>query len=226
MDGQHLQDLISRGMGTAARLTGVPCDVYRPSGTVEPLRAANRFLRLPAAFNAEDPNFHTAADYAKPVWYGVFDSAYTRPGDYLVEHGTARTWFVADQPHLLPIVCVLTSRTVSVFRPEAPGLPRAASYGGANRRTLEPLLLNWPASVIAGGAGERTPARLPADVRVGGYRVLLPPSATLGRADAGTLQNVLRADDLMSDDLGRNYVISSAELTELGWRIAVKLSSA
>lgn len=191
----------------------------------DPLRPANRILRLTAAFNAEDPKFRGAADYGKPVWYGVFDSAYTRPGDYLVEQASARTWFIAAQPHLLPIVCVLTGRVVSIFRPAAPGLPGANGYGGLNRRDLRPLLRNWRASVLAGGAGEREPARLPADVRVGGYKVLLPASAKVGMPDRRELQDTLRADDLMTDDLGRNYVISSAELTDLGWRLSVTLSS-
>lgn len=212
-------------MGSAARVIGVTCDAYRPAGVADPLRPANRFLRLPAAFNAEDPKFLGAPDYGKPVWYGVFDSAYTRPGDYLVEVGTARTWFVAAQPHLLPIVCVLTNRVVSICRPIGPGLPGATGYGGVNRQSLEPLLSNWPASLLAGGVGEREPARLPGDVRVGGYRVLIPVSAATARAQNGALPDLLRVDDLMSDDLGRNYVVASAELTELGWRLEVKLSS-
>jgi hypothetical protein len=46
MDGARLQDLISRGMGTAARLTGVVCDAYRPSGAADPLLPTNRYLRV------------------------------------------------------------------------------------------------------------------------------------------------------------------------------------
>jgi hypothetical protein len=33
---------------------------------------------------------------------------------------------------------------------------------------------------------------------------------------------VLLVADLMTDDLGRNAVVSSAELTNLGWRLSVK----
>jgi hypothetical protein len=33
---------------------------------------------------------------------------------------------------------------------------------------------------------------------------------------------VLRPADLMIDDLGRNAIVSAAELTELGWRVSVK----
>jgi len=224
MDGVRLQDLISRGMGTAARLSGVVCDAFRPPGAADPLLPSNRFLRLAAAFNAEDPKFRRANAYGRPVWYGVFDSAYTRPGDYLAECDGTRVWFVAMQPALLPVVCVLTNRVISLARPAAPALPGINSYGGVIRANLEPLLSNWPASVLAGGTGEREPAELPADVRLGGYSVILPapPPIVLGN-DASRV--VLRPDDLMTDDLGRTYVVSSAELSELGWRLLVKLAT-
>jgi hypothetical protein len=31
----------------------------------------------------------------------------------------------------------------------------------------------------------------------------------------------LRSSDIVTDDLARNYVISSAELTDLGWRCTI-----
>ena len=223
MDGARVQDLISRGMGIAARMVGVRCDAYRPSGSADPLAPTNRFLQLTAAFNAADPSFRRAQPYDRPVWYGVFDSAYTAPGDYLAECRGTRRWFVAAQPPLLPVLCVLTNRIVSFCRPLGPCAAGINSYGGVQRTELVPLLVNWPASVLAGGTGEREPAELPADVRVGGYSVLLP-AAPAGRGCL-VAQAVLRTDDLMSDDLGRNYVVSSAELSELGWRLLVKLAT-
>jgi hypothetical protein len=33
---------------------------------------------------------------------------------------------------------------------------------------------------------------------------------------------ILHQSDLMTDDLGRNAVVATAELTDLGWRITVK----
>ncbi|MBV9756358.1 MAG: hypothetical protein JO047_04830 [Alphaproteobacteria bacterium] len=222
MDGARVQDLISRGMGTAARMIGVRCDAYRPSDSGNPLAPCNRFLQLTAAFNATDPSFRRGEAYGRPVWYGVFDSAYTGPGDYLVECGGARRWFVAAQAPLLPVVCVLTNRIVSFHRPAGPSAAGINSYGGVQRTELVPLLINWPASILAGGTGEREPAELPSDVRLGGYSVLLPAAITRGCPVANAL---LRTDDLMNDDLGRTYVVSSAELSELGWRLLVKLAT-
>ena len=227
MDGTRLQDVISRGMGTAARRAGVVCDAYRPCDAVNPLAATNRYLQLSAAFNAEDPGFRRAHAYGQPVWYGVFDSAYTRPGDYLVERGGTRVWFIAMQPPLLPVVCVLTNRVASFARPAAPMLPGINSYGGVLHATLVPLMVDWPASVLAGGSGEREPAELPSDVRLGGYSVLVPavPRLTAAACDEVSSLRALRSDELMTDDLGRNYVVSSAELSEMGWRLLVKLAT-
>lgn len=222
MDGARLQDLISRGMGAAARASGVPCDAYRPSGAFEPLNPGNRFLRLNATFNAEDPAFRRANSYGRAVWYGVFDSAYAKPGDYLAECDGSRVWFIAAQPALLPVVCVLTNRVVSFARPAAPTLPGTNSYGGVTRSNLAPLMRYWPASVLAGGTGEHAPAELPADVRLGGYSVLLPAFAEAAGASHQRSPITLRSDDLMTDDIGGTYVISSAELSQLGWRLLVK----
>lgn len=225
MDGAQLQDLISRGMGVAARRAGVVCDAYRPSDAFHPLVPTNRYLQLTAAFNAEDPGFQRASAYGRPVWYGVFDSAYTRPGDYLAERDGTRVWFIAMQPWLLPIVCVLTNRVVSFARPAAPMLPGINSYGGVLRANLVPLLVDWPASVLAGGSGEREPAELSSDVRLGGYSVLLPAMPRLMPAREETFLTTLRTGDLMTDDLGRSYVVSSSELSEMGWRLLVKLAT-
>jgi hypothetical protein len=212
-------------MGVAARRTGVSCDAYRPAGISAPLSPAKRFLRLMAAFNVADPAFRRSTNFGQAVWYGIFDSAYTRPGDYLKESASARVWFIAAQPNLLPVVCVLTNRVVSFFRPEAPKLPGRNQYGGVDRSKSVPLLANWPACVLAGHGGEREPAGLPSDVRLGGYKVLLPAGACSGCQNSGVSPKALRTDDFMTDDLGRSYVIDSAELTELGWRLSAKLAT-
>ena len=57
MEQSHLQDRISWGLNVAARHIGRNTDAYRPHGPDNPLAAANRFLRLPAAFSALDGKF-------------------------------------------------------------------------------------------------------------------------------------------------------------------------
>jgi hypothetical protein len=113
MDATTLADRISRGLGTAARVLGPWTDAYRPSSPADPLAPANRYLRLPAAFSAPDGRFERPDPYGAVLWDGVFDSAYTRLGDYLMQGSS--TWFIATQQPLLPVLCVRTSRVISFF---------------------------------------------------------------------------------------------------------------
>lgn len=214
MNPDRLQDLIYRGMGRAALQAGQLHDAFRPNGNANPCAASNRYLQLRCAFNAADPRFARANTYGHPVWYGVFDSAYTQPGDYLVERDTGRTFFIASQPPLLPVVTVLAERIVSVLRPAGPAGFGVQAYGGVEIAAATPLLSDWPASMIEGGhgGGARYAGDLPADVRLAAFTLLLP-----------TLPGIVpRVEDLVTDDLGRNFVVSSAELSELGWRFVVR----
>lgn len=213
MDGVTLQDRISRGLGAAARRIGVLTDAYRPLGVSDPLARANRYLRLPAAFSAQDGKFGHPNGYGEALWFGAFDAAYTSPGDYLVQ--PTGTWFIAAQQHLLPVLCVKTDRTVAFARPAAPGRVGVNTYGGVALSTSTLLLAGWPASVLTASAGSRPSANLPGDSLVGIWTVLLP-------APPGV---VLRPADLMTDDLGRTGVVAAAEITDLGWRLTVKQAS-
>jgi len=209
MDPVALQDAISRGMGVAALKLGALCDAYRPRSAQNPLGPANRYLRLAASFNAEDPSYRKPSGYGRATWFGVFDSAYTQPGDYL--SGPPGVFFIAAQQPLLPVLCVLTNRTLSAIRPAAPSSPGVNTYGGLNAANATPLLTAWPASILAIGGGQSTDVTLPGDTKIPFWSVLLP-----------TTPVTLRASDILSDDLGRSFVISSAELSELGWRLVVK----
>jgi hypothetical protein len=147
--------------------------------------------------------------YGDALWYGIFDAAYTRPGDYLAQ--TDGVWFIAAQQRLLPVLCVKTNRVVSFSRPSAPSGTGINKYGGTTATTSRPLLTSWPASVLGVAGRGRPSADLPADATVPHWVVLLPAIPDI----------VLLPSDLMIDDLGRNAVVASAELTELGWRLAI-----
>ena len=210
MDESRLQDRISWGLNVAARSVGAPTDAYRPSGAMEPLRPVNRFLRLRAAFSNVHGGFERPNTYDHSLWNGIFDSAYTRVGDYLVQQ--SGTWFIAAQQSLMPVLCVRADRMVSFTRPAAPTASGVNTYGGVTTATNMPLLTNWPASVRAASIGGTPSANLPGDSSVSHWTVLLPAQPDV----------VLLVADLMTDDLGRNAVVSSAELTNLGWRLSVK----
>ena len=207
MDGNRLQDLISRGLGVAARQIGTDYDAYRATSPSYPLARTNRYLRLPAAFSNETTSFKRAVAFGQAAWSGIFDTGYTQVGDYL--QGQGGTFFIAAQPNLLPTLCILTNRTLSVFRPTIPLEVGPTTYSGVTRTTLLPVLTEWPASVLGGRVG--APGELPGDVGTPLWTILLPCT---------TVQ--LMATDLVRDDVGLSYAIASAELTQLGWRITAK----
>jgi hypothetical protein len=209
-----LEDIIRRGVGRGAAAAGGWCDAYRPHGPYDPLASANRFLRLPVIL-APPGGFTQPVGYGAAVWTAQFDAAATRPGDYLVRpeaQGEERAvWFIAAQQALLPVLCVHATRIVAFHRPAPQSAIGINPYGGVLRGGAIPLASGWPASVLTGGAG-LDPANLPADATPGGWSVLLPP---LGGV-------VLRAGDLMTDDLARTGIVAAAERTDLGWRLQVR----
>ncbi len=206
----RLQDRISRALGTAGRAIGATADAFRPSSVADPLAPANRFLRLPAAFAPVDGRFGRANAYGAALWQGVFDSAYTQPGDYLVQ--ADGTWFIAAQQRLLPTLCVRANRIVSFVRAAPTRSSGMNGYGGVTRATASTLIANWPVSVLGASSGGRPDAGLPSDSVVPLWTVLMPAFGGI----------VLRPADLMTDDLGRTATVSGAELTELGWRLTLK----
>jgi hypothetical protein len=210
MDSARLEDRIRWGLNVAARATGATTSAYRPRGTEHPLAPRNRFLRLNAAFGNLDGKFARPNGYGNALWCGIFDAAYTRPGDYLAQHDA--TWFIAAQQKFLPVLCVQTNRVVSFTRPAAQSSTGVNTYGGVTAANVTPLMTNWPASVLAESREGRPLADLPNDTSVSLWTVLLPVFPGI----------VLQTADLMSDDLGRNGVIATTELTSLGWRLAVR----
>ena len=70
----------------------------------------------------------TELSYGDALWCGIFDAAYTHPGDYLVQHDA--TWFIATQQRLLPVLCVQTNRVISFARPAAQAATGVNTYGG------------------------------------------------------------------------------------------------
>ncbi|MGI4793893.1 MAG: hypothetical protein ACRYG8_07390 [Janthinobacterium lividum] len=205
-----LQDRLQRGLGVAARRIGSIHEVMRPQGVGPPLARANRVLRLHASFNAEDPTYRKPQRYGRALWWGVFDSADTRGGDYLV--GPDATYFVASQQPLLPIQCVRTNRLVTAWRPLGAGGAGASGYGGVRELAGERLIERWPVSILVrGGGGTGT---LPGQAGAGSWIVLLP-----------RLPVALRPADLLRDEMDQGYLVEAAEESDLGWRVMARSAS-
>ena len=130
MNITRLQDRIDRGLGTAARHIGAQADAYRPNGPANPLAPEPTVTSAStAAFNDENLTFRRPITYGRATWSGIFDRAYTRPGDYLAGPDQG-TFFIAAQQSLLPALCILTNRTLTVTRPAAPATAGVNAYGG------------------------------------------------------------------------------------------------
>ena len=81
----RLQDRISWASNVCARAAGEWADAYRTFGASAPLAAANQFLRIPALFTGMLGKFVRPQGYGDALAHGIFDYAYTKPGDYLVQ---------------------------------------------------------------------------------------------------------------------------------------------
>ena len=211
MDATKLQAKLDAGYAKAALRLGLACGQYRPLAATTAALDADHYLRdLRAAFNAEDMNFGKPNKYGKATWYCLADGTLLAHGDYLVQpNGSA--YFIAGMQPLLPIYAVGCNRVVDIARPQVLDGVGAQPYAGNTAATETLLVSQYPASVLQGTKGDKSPVNLPGDVRIPWWAILLP-------AFPGGV--VLIRGDIITDDLGRRYVISSAELTDLGWRIS------
>lgn len=205
-----IQDRLARGMGRAAFAIGDRYALFRPQGPAGPLRPGTLLLHLKVALHGAGRSWQQSPGYGDALWSAVLDTAYSQPGDYL--QGPLGTFFVAAQPPLLPTLCVITNRVLSVTRPDGALAFGVNGYGGVQQAEQMMLLQDWPASVLMARAGAHHGGELPGEPGPPTWTVLLPRSAT---PDGDTL----RTGDLLSDSSGFAAVITTAEPNDLGWRI-------
>jgi hypothetical protein len=206
MDGTTLQQKIYAGYARSAAKIGLPYQLFRAASALNPLAGPPR-ATLPAAFSAEDYRFAKPLGYGQAAWWGLFDGAETQTGDILVG---PKTFFIAAQQALAPILVVEAPRLVDLHRPfRETGIGYQAAYGGTTPATETVLMAGWPASILRGGRGEAGMAKLPDDLKASGWDILMPAWAGLQ----------LVTSDIVADDLGRRFGIEAAELTPLGWRL-------
>ncbi len=206
MDGRRLQDQIARGLGNVARKLGSNATIYRPNGIAPPISPQTKVLELPAQFKPGKSG--SAVSYGQSLWRGIFDTSYSQAGDFLVSR--QGTFFVAQQQTEAAVQCILTNRIVSVVRP---GRALQGGYSGFFATSGEPILLQWPASLLADNA--RTITGKAGEVYFGTWTVLLPH-----------MEAVPQSGDICNDDLGAVYNVTSAEYGALGWRLLVRQVSA
>jgi hypothetical protein len=219
-----IQTAIYKGYAAAAATLGVPHTQCRPGNN--PLLGIQSWApiatNIVAVFDT-DPGFSFKAPskYGKAEWFGLFDATVVQVGDYLISSApyppnpwepnpaiAAPTYFVASLEALHPPLCILCNSIVGLTR-TAPSAPGPGYYEGDVAVAETTLADGWPASVLTGTKGEKGVTGLPGDTRNPWIQALLPamPGVTL------------QTGDILYDQLGRKYSLSSCELSPLGWRL-------
>ena len=196
------------GPSITGQTIGTPYQQFRGPTTGQPIGTVKAWITADNKGEASKPFV-----FGKPVGASLHDPTKTQVGDYLV--GAQGTFFVASQDVPAPIQVVKCNRVVTLLRPDADGSGVGSlPPGGQTAGTDNALITAWPASVLIKTRGEAGQALLPGDTKLALFETLLP--ATIGVT--------LRTSDLMTDDQGRRFTVSAAELTDLGWRLYTQLS--
>ena len=214
MKADLIQERLWHGYQKAAEVLGHKYRQYRPNGPTDPTAIQNALGYRHLSLNAEDMKYSKPNKYAKATWYGLCSGVGLSVGDYLV--GPSGTFFVAAMQPLLPIFMVECNRVISLLRPAQTTGIGVAQYGGDTIATETKLMTGWPASILQGTKGEKNATDLPGDVRTPWWTVLVPYCPGV----------ILNTSDIISDDIGRRYTISSPEQSSLGWRLTCALAVA
>lgn len=209
MDAAKLQSKIYKGYDKAAQRIGFMSDVYRPATVSNAVAVGNKIASLNASFNAEDMRYSRPNKYGHPTWWCLVDGSNLRVGDY-IKNSHDGTFFIAAMQQALPILVVSCNAVINVLRPVQQTGKGAVGYNADTVATEVSRITAFPASILAAGTGDRN-GTLPSDTKYPQFSVLLP-----------SVQNVeIRTSDIINDDIGRRFIVISAELTDLGWRLIV-----
>lgn len=208
MNGTRIQAKVYAGYKKAASKIGMPFTLYRAASASDPLGEANTVATDFMMAVYQDIDFSTPSKYGNAVWRALFDGSISRPGDY-ISNGD-HTYFIQDQPHIVPPTVVECNAIVNVSRVTQPTGKGAVGYGANLKSTEVPLMTGWPASQLIGTKWERNPIAIPGDERLPYWVILLPHFEGV---------DDIKTSDIIVDNIGRRLVVSAAELTSFGWRI-------
>jgi hypothetical protein len=200
---KSIQAAIDRGFRTAARCIGLEYQLFRPRGSATPTAPRNRLGTVNAFLYASQSRFSSAAGVKSPYCWGVFDGCVVHRGDYLVS--PTSIYFIGAEKPLEPPLCVWTNAIVSLARPI---IPQPGQYGGLVLGQAPLLLDRWPATLLSVNA--RITGDLP-ETHFGLWQVMLP-----------MLPVPPAAGDVLIDDMQRNFLVSAAEMTALGWQLTAR----
>jgi len=224
MDGVTLQSRLWKGYGKAALRIGTSHGVYRPVDNTNPLISGNLIETIPAVFaiHVAQYNFDKPSDYKDCLFHGLFDASNVHKWDYFSGapsvNSTDGVYFVTGFDPLKPILCVQCTRVFSLARSGAvtaavltmpvnlANMPDQFASGGSSI-----LFSGYPGGMLMRRIITSISADFPSDSGAGIYEVFLP-------AVGGVLPQPW---DVLTDDLGRGYLVRTCEVSDLGWRMLV-----
>lgn len=214
MDAALIQAKINFGYSKVAQYLGVECNWYRPTPTtfIDPTTLQGTLL---STFDPK-PNFGFAvpSTFAHPQWYVGADRTNLLAGDYLVDP-SGNTYFINILEPLTPTGAILCNAVVQIYRPGTDQTFGNGYYGGNPSGTGTPLIANCPCSILQGTKGEADKSGVIAEGRQPWVSIVLPITGV-----------ILEVADILIDNQGRRYELSSIETTTIGVRITADFAGA
>lgn len=208
MNVTTLQNKIYAGYAKAALRVGQSNAHYRPLSALNPISSGNKLANLYVSYNAQDMGYQKPSKYGNNVWYALLDGTQTLVGDYLVDPVNG-DYFIAAMQQNLPILVVSCNAVINITRQHQQSSVGAVGYGGSTLATESMLMQQWPCSLLIGAGIAKTDGDLPGDTKAMGVQILLPFFTGV----------ILAMGDIVTDQIGRRFAITSAELSDLGWRL-------
>ena len=203
MNGDKIIAKVAKGRGKVGQKAGFAYAHYRrlsPTETV--IDVSNLLGEVYATFNAQDQNYTKPNKYGQALWWGDFDYTNVNVGDFLV--GDLGTFFVASKQAYLPVQAVNCNRVINIANKQFPNNAGGRGYIAVTKTMSK--LYETPCSILQSGGGKK--GQFETDGTNPNWNLLLPDHTNV----------TINALDWATDDLGRNYIIQNAELTDLGWR--------
>ena len=203
MNGTDLQTRIYAGYAKAAAHVGQPYSIYRAETPISPLEAGNLIGEVNCFF-AADQKFSSVHKYKEPSRYMWADGRELQQLDILV--GPYGTFFVGDMQPNLPMQAIRCNDSISVNRPTYVSGVIVDGDLIASALPCFRQLKKVDQKPVASAFGAST-----ASTPIGEWFVYAPIDWTM-----------LKQNDLVIDESGRRYTISTIDPTEIGAVIVIR----
>jgi hypothetical protein len=212
----RVQGKVYKGYAKAASELGSPYNVYRSTTGLTPIAVGNFVSTVLMTANVSW-NYMKANAYGNSVWQLIVDGRIVNVGDYLVENSTIdsilpSTFFIIAKQEILPILGIKCDRVITITEPNISMSKGPTEYGGYTKDDVITLMQNCPCSFITAGKGEEAEAKLPTDAKLPMFFCFVP--------FLGGVQ--IKTGHIITDQTGTDYIVTTNELTELGWRLSIR----